>query len=338
MNNTLKMAAVQLAAEVGNVDHNLAASERLAGEAAAQGAAWVVLPEFFSTGVGFRPELGEKAPGVDGEPTQLLRDLARRHGIHVGGSTIVRDTDGHVRNAFFLVGPDGTILGRHDKDLPTMWESALYTQGSDPGVVKADGLDVGVALCWELMRSQTLARLGGRVDLVVGGSGWWSMPRWPFLRRAETRNNQRATEAPAVFARHVGAPVVHAAHAGMLECRFLGTPLPYRGHFEGGTQICDADGRVLAFRPWQDGEGVVVADVQTRRQAPVLASDRFWLQPRGAVAAAAWTYQNAVGRRFYDRKIAAPGTADTGHHDGAPDGAHGMSVSEDVAVTEGSAA
>lgn len=297
---TIRAAAVQTEARLGDVDANLADCARLAEQAVRAGATWVVLPEFFSTGIGYLPEISARAPGIDGEPTRLLADLAARHGVHVGGSTLVRDPDGEVRNAFLLFGPDG-LVGRHDKDLPTMWESALYTGGSDPGRLDVAGTTVGVALCWELMRSQTIARLGGQVDLVVGGSGWWSLPEWPFLGGAERRNQARATAAPATFARYVGAPVVHAAHAGRVECDFLGTPLRYRGRLEGGAQICDARGRVLAYRDRDQGAGVVVADVTPGRTTPTFASDRFWLQRRGAVATAAWHVHNAVGRRVYAR-------------------------------------
>ncbi len=99
--------------------------------------------------------------------------------------------------------------------------------------------------------------------------------------------------------RHVGAPVVHGAHAGPLSCRFPGTPLAYRGHCEGGAQICASDGTVLAFRGRDEGTGVVVADVEARRSPGVPVSDRFWLQARGAVASLARAYQNALGRRVY---------------------------------------
>lgn len=307
MNETPKVvraAAVQTEARLGDVAANLADCERLADRAVSDGATWVVLPEFFSTGIGYLPALSAEAPGLDGEPARLLEGLAARHGIHVGGSTLVRDPDGEVRNAFLLFGPQG-LVGRHDKDLPTMWESALYTGGRDAGRLDVDGTTVGVALCWELMRSQTVARLGGEVDLVVGGSGWWSMPEWPLLEGAERRNHARATAAPAAFARYVGAPVVHAAHAGRVECGFLGLPLRYRGRLEGGAQICDGRGRVLAYRDRDQGEGIVVADVALGRATPTYASDRFWLQRRGAVAAATWQFHNRVGRRVYARAQAS---------------------------------
>ncbi|WP_375341745.1 carbon-nitrogen hydrolase family protein [Patulibacter defluvii] len=302
---TIRAAAIQMEAEVGNVDANLEMAAALVDEAAAAGASWIVLPEFFSTGVANRPELRDAAPLADGAPTALLRERAARHGVHLGGSTLVRDRDGHVRNAFLLAGPDGELRGRHDKDLPTMWENALYVGGGDPGRIEADGLTAGVALCWELMRTQTAARLAGRVDLVVGGSGWWSIPLWPprgLSGRLERANHRRAVDAPARFAPYVGAPVVHAAHAGALNCPWPLVGAVYHGHYAGGAGIYDTDGRPLALRRRDEGPGVAIADVVPGRREPRPLPEGFWLQPRGAVAAAAWAYQNPWGRSRYWRE------------------------------------
>lgn len=297
----VRVAAVQIEADLGNTDHNLEACERQVDLAAARGAEWIALPEFFDTGIAFEADLYRNAESIDGAPTQFLMDLARRHGVHVGGSTLVRDPDDHVRNAFVLAAPDGSICGRHDKDLPTMWERAVYVGGTDPGRIDAGELTVGVALCWELLRTGTATRLANQVDLVMGGSGWWSIPNWPFMAAAEKRNARRATSAPSVFASYAGSPVVHGAHAGAFSCRLPATPLTYRGHCEGGAQICDADGGILAYLDREAGDGMVVADVMTRRSPGRATDDSFWLQPRGAIAALAWTYQRAHGRRFYDR-------------------------------------
>lgn len=304
----MRVGAVQIEARLGEVDANLEQCERLADEAAAAGAEWIALPEFFTTGVAFRPELAERALPPNGAATVLLRDLARRHGAHVGGSFLCRDADGEVRNAFLLCGPDAEVLGRHDKDLPTMWENSLYVGGTDPGLIEAGELRAGVALCWELMRTQTAKRLRGRVDLVVGGSAWWSIPIVPpraVSRRLEARNARRATAAAAQFAPYVGAPVVHAAHAGPVSGGWPPLSFGYRGHFEGGALVAEHGGRVLAYRGCDDGPGIAVADVEPRREPLRELPDRFWLQPRGAIAALAWAYQNPHGRRFYRRRRAA---------------------------------
>jgi hypothetical protein len=67
------------------------------------------------------------------------------------------------------------------------------------------------------MRTQTALRLRGRVDLVVGGSAWWSIPAWRprwLTRRMEEDSARTAAGVAAAMARVVGAPVVHAAPLG----------------------------------------------------------------------------------------------------------------------------
>jgi predicted amidohydrolase len=303
----VRVAAVQLDAQVGDVPANLEACERLADAAAADGAEWILLPEFFTTGAGFVPELADAALAPEGAASALLRDLARRHGATVGGSFLCRDPDGHVRNAFLLAMPDGEIAGRHDKDLPTMWENALYVGGADDGVIEAGDLTVGAAVCWEFMRTGTARRLRGRVDLVVGGSCWWSLPAWPprpVVERLEAANERQATSVAPAFARYVGAPVVHAAHCGELNCQMPWSPIAYSGYYEGGASVSDARGRVLARRDRREGPGHVVADVEPRRVEPELpVPDRFWLHRRSAVAALTWEVQKAHGRRWYARNV-----------------------------------
>ena len=305
----MRAAAIQLEARIADVDANLESAERLADLAASEGAECIVLPEFFTTGIGFVPELADCALPPDGEATELLRSLASRHGAMVGGSFLCRDDDGEVRNAFLLATAEGEIAGRHDKDLPTMWENAFYVGGSDDGVIDAGDLTVGAAACWELMRTQTVHRLTGRIDLALTGSGWWSMPQsWPpkaLMRRAEAGNRALARRAAEQFAWFIGAPVVHAAHCGPLRCRMPWFPLPYEGTFEGWTLISDASGRVLAGRAAEQGEGVVIAEVEPGRSQPIRRPpDRFWLHRRGAIPAFTWWYQRLWGRPWYSEHVA----------------------------------
>lgn len=304
-----RVAAVQLEVVFGDIPANIAACESLAREAAHAGAEVIVLPEFFTTGAAFLPDLATTGIAPGGAATDMLRRVAREEGVRIGGSFLCRDDDGEVRNAFFLAGPDG-LLGRHDKDLPTMWENALYVGGNDDGVIDAGDLTFGAALCWEFMRSATARRLRGRVDLVIGGSNWWSIPSWPpaaYMRRAEKANAATAALAPLQFGRYVGAPVVHAAMTGPISCPWpeLRT-VTYRGYLQGGAQITDADGRVLARSERTEGSCFAIAEVDARRTPPVEAvPDRFWLHRRGAVAAITWHTQRVLGKRWYARHVRA---------------------------------
>lgn len=310
-----RIAAVQLSAVIADVDANLAACERLADDAARDGAEWIVLPEFFTTGVAFRPELATAHLPADGAATGLMAELAKRHGATVGGSFLCRDADGEVRNAFMLFGPGGEQLGRHNKDLPTMWENCFYVGGDDDGVIETAAGPIGVALCWELIRSQTARRLRGRVDVVVGGSCWWTLPPWPpraVTRRMEAANRRNAVSAAPKLARLIGAPLAHAAHCGPIECRMPWAPLHYRGRAEGGASVCDAGGRLLDFRDARDGEGFAIANVTLGRVPPAAAiPSSYWLCRRGPLPALAWSYQRAHGRRWYSRHGTRRLAADT---------------------------
>ncbi|MBS9535315.1 carbon-nitrogen hydrolase family protein [Mycobacterium sp. M1] len=299
-----RVAVVQQAAIPADVPANLAMCEQLADDAAGAGAEIIVLPEFFSTGMAFLPELVDCAQPADGAAAGLLTRLARRHHAIVGGSFLCRDADGDTRNAFFLATPDGEFVGRHDKDLPTMWENCFYVGGDDDGVLPAvDGFTPGAAVCWEFMRTQSVRRMRGRVDVVLGGSCWWSVPEWPphaVTQRWEEANAATAADVAPAFARLVGAPVAHAAHCGDVVCPMPLTPLTYRGHCQGGAVIVAADGQVLARRDRTAGPGFAMADVTIGRVTPLdEPPGGFWLHDRGPLPAVSWTYQNWHGKRWY---------------------------------------
>lgn len=305
----IRIAAIQLEPVIGDVAENLRRCRALGEQAGAAGVDWIVLPEFFTTGMAFSDAIADAALPPDGAGTQLLRELAQRHNAVACGSFICRDEDGENRNAWLTVGPDGRVLGRHDKDMPTMWENCFYIGGEDDGVLDIDGAPVGAAMCWELMRTATVKRLRGRVELVVAGSAWWSIPSSlpaAVRGRLEAANARTATSVAPALARALGAPVAHAAHCGEVRCGMPLMPgLAYRGRFEGGTCVVDARGGVLGWRGADEGPGIVVADVQPERTTPTLdPGPGFWLHSRGVVPAAAWAYQRAHGRRWYRRHAA----------------------------------
>jgi predicted amidohydrolase len=129
-------------AEVGAVAKNLSRVESLALEAFRGGAQWVILPEFFPSAMAFTPSMLAAWQPLDVAPLQLMRKLARTHDGVVGGSFIAK-SGGDCFNSFLLVFPDGQYY-RHDKDLPTMWESCYYVGGSDDGVLDTPAGPIGV--------------------------------------------------------------------------------------------------------------------------------------------------------------------------------------------------
>lgn len=308
------VAAVQAQLDVGAVEANLARIEDLVRDAHREhDPAVIVVPEAMTSPNVFHPDLRPVTRPVDGAPFQLLTRLARELDVVVAGGFLAR-RGGDAYGTYVLAEPDGRAH-LHDKDIPSAWENHYYRGGDDEGRVHchALGLDVGLASGWEWARHRTAKRLRG-VDLVLGGMCWPSFPdNWqvPGVRAWARREDElwvrQNRELPAQVARLVGAPTVYAAHVGPVEARFPAAPfIPWRTRGLGDTQICAADGTVLARLPGPDGPGHIAAEVTPGSVAPLdELADRFWI-PAMSVSThvAAWHVMNNHGRLdYWQRKL-----------------------------------
>lgn len=325
----VRAAAIQLEGVPGRVDLTLGRLETMITEAAEQGARLIAVPEFCTSPVPLRAEVHEAVLPRDNRAMDMFRRLAARHGATIGGSMLIADDD-EVFNRYHLVEPDGRVH-THDKDLPTMWENCFYTGGRDDGAFDTGLGGVGVASCWELIRTQTVRRLRGRVGIAMTGTHWWTVPRnWGGLTdRAlgplAQYNRYLSENAPVEFARRLGVPVLQASHCGSLRTDFLLGPgsdvsVPYVTDFVGATQIVDADGTVLASRRTTEGPGIVYADVEPGAREPAAPlEERFWIPELPLMLRGYWHQQNVAGRSYYRRtgraaglQAAALGTAGLG--------------------------
>jgi predicted amidohydrolase len=299
----MKIAAIQMKAELGNVKVNLESAEKLASSAFKDGAELVILPEFFTSAMGFHPKMLDVVRPINGEPTQLLMNLAKKFEGIIGGSFIaLRGEESY--NTFVLAFPDGSLYF-HDKDQPTMWENCYYIGGTDDGILETEIGNIGAVLCWEFVRSRTAKRLFNRVEIVVGGSCWWSVPEG--LPRSNLSNLRKKThelmvETPGRFARMLGVYIVHAGHAG----DFIGeTPfnpeMPYKSYYEGETQIVDGSGKILERMKREEGEGFIVADIDIEQKCEPAESipDRFWIPDMSSEVIKAWDALNSHGESYY---------------------------------------
>ncbi|WP_254824906.1 carbon-nitrogen hydrolase family protein [Haloglomus halophilum] len=311
----LTVAAVQMEAPAGAADANIEQAERLARNALEAGADVVGLPEFFTSRVFVDDAVEDAVLPPDNDAESMLVSLATEYDAVVGGS-MLRTRGDDVYNTYCLAGPDGTIQ-THDKDIPTMWENAYYVGGDDDGVVETPHGTAGLAVCWELIRQQTLDRLANHAQYAITGNHWWSLPdNWPGVDRlfGSTRQYNRylSENAPVEFARALQIPVIHASHCGEFEGRYLLYPgdergLPYRTSFVGATQIVAADGEVLARRELDEGPGVVTATIEIPSEPPAnppgleYSGDRFWVPNLTAFHRLYWAQQNACGTAYYER-------------------------------------
>src|SRR5699024_8140156 len=161
------------------------------------GAEVITLPEIFTPPIVFRAEVHGAVLPPDTAAVALLRRVARRHGGGIGGLMLIAE-GADACNRYHLVEPAGTpeLNAKHP---PTMWENAFYGPGSDDGVARTGSGRVGMAVCWELIRNQTARRMLDRVDLVMTGTHWWTVPaNWGPVGRVFATvagRNQRLSES-----------------------------------------------------------------------------------------------------------------------------------------------
>jgi predicted amidohydrolase len=314
----VRVAAIQLHPKLADVGANLETAERLIRAAIKERARWIVLPEFFTSGLAFDPVNLPGAPrALDGAPMQLLKRLAKEGNAAIGGAFLAR-SGRDVFNTFVLAMPTGEVF-THDKDFPTTsMESSLYAGGEDDEFVKEiekkgvatereivasrpdniksgvfrvpGGLSIGAAMCWEQVRYRTARRMRGQVDLVLTASGWPGM------------GGNAIQETPRRLARLVGAPVVHASIVGPIASANGPDGAGSRTlQFSGESQIVDGSGKSIAMRHFDEGEGVLVGEIEPGRVTPTetIPDGVFWTPEGPADSATGWHTSGAAGRAIY---------------------------------------
>ena len=121
------LAAVQMVS-TADVTANLGAAARLVEQAAAAGATFVSLPEYFcQIGLGDADRLRIAEPHGDGPIQQFLADTARRHGIWLLGGTVPICTASgmRVRNASCLFIRSTFAIARASSSLPAVTMSCV---------------------------------------------------------------------------------------------------------------------------------------------------------------------------------------------------------------------
>jgi predicted amidohydrolase len=305
-----RIAVVQPALALGEVDRNLKRVEDLIRDAHSEhGAEVVIVPEGFTSPNVYARVLKETPRPARGAPFQMLTRLARELDCVVGGGFIAVRS-GHTYGTFVLAEPNGATH-LHDKDIPTVWEQNYYRGGSDDGLADSEALGcrVGLMSGWEWARYRTSRRVrDGGAHGVLGGMCWPSFPlNWPgplrwWGEREHAIFRQQAKDLPGQVARLIGVPVAHASHVGPIIGETpLAPGLPWRTEMIGESQVCDRDGTILARLTYEDGEGHVAADLDLTAEPTPLdpTLDRFWIPKFTLSTHAAWHGMNTHGSLAY---------------------------------------
>jgi deaminated glutathione amidase len=263
----MRAAAVQLTA-TPDKGRNLETADRLVRAAARDGARLVVLPEKWSV-LGPGRALRDGAEPLDGQAVAWARGLAAQLRIDLIAGSVAERVPGEekLRNTCVHIDPTGEIRAVYRKihlfdvevEGTTYRESEHEQPGDEPVLTQADGVEVGLTICYDLRFPELfriLAVRGARI-LTVPSAFTLATTRdhWEPLVRARAIENQAFVVAANQIGEH--APGLRSG---------------------GRSMIVDPWGVVLAMAP--DRETYVVADldldqqIAVRRRLPALANRR----------------------------------------------------------------
>ncbi len=266
----LTVAVVQAGSFLFDTGRTLAKAQALTRQAAATGARIVLMPEAFLGGypkgldfgvtVGARSVRGreefrryfESAIDVPGQESTALGALAGELGIHLvvgaverGGATL------YCTTLFF--GPEGTLLGKHRKLMPTGAERLIwgFGDGSTMPTIDTGEVRLGAAICWEnympLFRTAMYAK----------GVSLWCAP---------TVDDRPAWQSTMTHVALEGRCFVLSACQYLRRAALPDDVHPVQGDapdtvlINGGSVIVSPLGVVLAG-PLRDTEGVLTAEL-----------------------------------------------------------------------------
>lgn len=265
-----RVAAIQMVS-TAKVEENLAAAGRLLQQAAEQGADLALLPEVFAVLEG-----GPMAPFGEAEGSgpiqEFLSSQAKTHGMIVVGGTIplltrpgrspdaddYRLTDGRVRPASLVYGPDGQLMARYDKihlfDVTVADRQAAYSEsrsyeGGDEIVSLNTELGhLGLSVCYDL--------------------------RFPELYRQLFQRGAQLVTVPSAFTRVTGQAhweVLLRARAIENQCYIIAADQGGKHNAKretwGHSMIVDPWGKVLDVV--DKGEGVAIAEIDLQQLADI---------------------------------------------------------------------
>ncbi len=192
---TLRVAAVQATYVLMDREASIDRIEELTAEAAGQGAQLVVFPEVFVPGtpiwIDTRPiwdgdekwfsMLVDNAVVIPSPAADRLATIARDHGIWLVVGVQEREPNGYtIYNTLLYYSPDGKLVERHRKLVPTGSERTVWGRGdgSTLNVIPTEYGRIGGLICWE--NYMPLARFhlyAQGVDIwlaptLAQGSGW----------------------------------------------------------------------------------------------------------------------------------------------------------------------
>lgn len=135
----------------------------------------VIMPEFFSTSIGylecFEPEDG-------GETIKFISSLAKKYNTNIiAGSVVRQKADGRLYNTSFAINRAGEVVKTYDKvhlfNYMGGTEGQRITAGNEIAVVDFDFARVGMTICFDIRYPLFFNKLiKENVDMIVLPTAW----------------------------------------------------------------------------------------------------------------------------------------------------------------------
>jgi predicted amidohydrolase len=218
MSETFRVALLQM--QTGNdLAANLEAVTAMTREAAANGARFVLTPEYALMMDGSGRTMRERALAQDGSPAlPQLQALAKELSIWLLAGSLTLKTDSErIANRSILISADGVIEASYDKihmfdatlpDGKTIKESSAYCPGARAVTADTPWGALGLTVCYDLRFPQlyrSLAKAGARfITIPSSFQRATGKDHWHPLIQARAIENACFIFAPAMCGEHPG--------------------------------------------------------------------------------------------------------------------------------------
>lgn len=268
--NQRRVAVIQAGTSLFDTPRTLDRMESHCDAAAAQGVELAVFPEAYvggyPKGLSFGAILGSRFPegredylrywksaiDVPGAETARIGSFAAKIKAHLVVGVIERDGATLYCTALFF-GPDGALLGKHRKLMPTGTERLVWGQGDGSAipVFETDIGRIGAAICWENYMPDL------RQSMYARGINLWCAPTvderdiWQASMRHIAYEGRTFVLSACQYMTRADAPEEYACHQGNNPDTVL---------IRGGSVIVSPLGEIIAG-PIYDREAILTADI-----------------------------------------------------------------------------
>lgn len=279
---TVKVAAVQASPVFLDTRATVEKACALIAQAAAQGAQLIAFPEVFVAGYPYWnwimspvegspwfDKLCRSAIEIPGPEIQRIAQEAGRHGVHVVIGVNERNplSIATLYNTLVFIGPDGKLLGRHRKLVPTWAEKLTWANGDgaslrvyDTAIGRLGGLACGentnTLARFSLLAQGELLHVASYISLPV------APPDYDMAEAIKVRAMAHCFEGKVytvVSCSTISEEIIQAFTASHPQAESL-----LRRKNSAFSGVIGPDGRLVG-EPLIDDEGIVYADVDLSR-------------------------------------------------------------------------